>query len=260
MSGQALQILGSLGEAPQQSQSSGGGAGGSGSQAAGQETAAGGGNAGVAGAVGAFSGGLGNKQNLASENLIAQDAAAAAAAAVSIVDGLTTWDAIRTTLSGQAFYFSGDLPITCGGACLSAGGTPYGALQLQVDFNNRTLGGTGLTNPFNGRNDSYIHVHGLFSNPAVTTGADTVEQTISQMSFSALPGGSPAAIVLNVGNLGATTDSSGQLNTGNFIGSTVELLNAGGVVAKQAQTSLVFSGTNTLSTPMAAAGTFIAPR
>ncbi|MCX5794905.1 MAG: FecR domain-containing protein [Elusimicrobia bacterium] len=249
MSGQAQQILGALGEAPQQGQSSGG-TGASGSQAAGQDTAAGSGNAGTAGAVGDFTGGQNQNQTLASQT----------AAASGIADGLSTWDQVRSISPGQAYYFSGEAgPITCTG-CVSA--APEASLQLQIDFSNRTVGGTGLFNPISSSNQSFIHIHGVND----SLNGDTVQQTISQIPFAALAGG--ASLVLknspspntNQMGLGSITSTIGSYSGSGFDGSAISLQNAGGVAAKNAATNLTFSAQNTLSATVTASGSFTAPR
>ena len=172
--------------------------------------------------------------------------------------GPTTWDFINgNNPGGQGYYFSGEAPIACtGSGCVSS--APTGSLQLQVNFAARTVGGTGILNPTNSSNQSFIHVHGI-----TTTGnTDTIEQTISSISFASLTG--PAKITLNAGNLGTMTTTalgtSGFSGTNPFNGSTVSLINAGGVVAAQARTNMVFSGTNSMSNPVNVNSTFTSPK
>jgi hypothetical protein len=180
----------------------------------------------------------------------------AAQTAKTIADGLTTWESIRANLAGggQAFYFSADQPISCSG-CTSS--THWGALQLQVDFTNRTIGGTGLTNPYNGRYESFIHVHGLYN----AGNADTVESTIpNAISFDSLTGNATLPLSGHLSSVSCSGTGCAGFGTGNFSGSSVDLLNAGGVEAKTAETHLDFSGTNSMSSPNSASGTFLAPR
>jgi hypothetical protein len=175
-------------------------------------------------------------------------------------NGLTTWDFINGhNPGGQGYYFSGEAPVTCSGPCAS-GSSITGSLQLQINFAARTLGGAGgISNPISGQSGSFIHIHGV----GQTGTADKIQQLIglggsglNPISFSALTG--PATITLNATNLGSLTSTT--LATGNFNGSSISLVNAGGVTAAQAQTNMVFTGSNASSSAVSASGTFLSPR
>ena len=171
------------------------------------------------------------------------------AAQTGNLDGVTTWDAIRGDITtGQGYFFSGEAPITCSG-CVST--SPEGSLQLQIDFGARTVGGTGITNPVNSLNTSFIHFHGA----STSNNSDTVQQTINQISFASLTG--PAVIKLDNSNLGSLT---GPANSGGFKGSEIALETANGITAVQAVTSLKFTGSSTTNQPLSASGQFTSPR
>ena len=178
----------------------------------------------------------------------------------TIPNGISTWDNIRQNqTSGSGFYFSGEAgPINCTG-CLSS--APRGSLQLFIDFGARTIGGdTAFSGP-SGTTGSFIHIHGVDS----VGNTDTIQQRIglggsglSPISFSSLTG--PATLVLNSTNLGPTTITTSSPAGGSFAGSSISLVNAGGVAAAQAQTSMTFSGSTGSSIPVSANGTFLSPR
>ena len=171
-----------------------------------------------------------------------------------------TWDYIRQNQpSGSGFYFSGEAgPINCTG-CLSS--APKGSLQLFVDFGARTIGGDTAFNGPSGTTGSFIHIHGVDS----SGNTDTIQQRIglggsglSPISFSSLTG--PATIVLNSSNLGSTTITTSSPAGGSFAGSSISLVNAGGVVAAQALTNMTFSGSTGASAAVSANGSFLSPR
>ena len=207
MGGQALQILGSLGEAPQQSGSGGGAGGGAGgaspSQQSGQNTAAGSGNAGTAGAMSDFSGGLNNTQTLASQ---------IAAAASTITDGLANWDQVRGVQTGVGSYIGSGVYTCTAGSCVGYPGAI--TFQLDVDFGARTYGG----------GTSSINLSGTVLN-------DTTN--IQPTSFSGLTG-STQNTPLSVNNIAFNT-------------STIALMNRGGVAAKDAVLNMVYSTSVTMA-------------
>jgi len=185
----------------------------------------------------------------------------AIASQFGIPNGVTTWDFIRANqTSGSGFYFSGEAPVTCSGPCASS--DVRGSLQLYIDFGARTVGGDTAFNGPSGATGSFIHIHGV----AQSNNSDTIQQRIglggsglNPISFSSLSGA--ATLTLNGTNLGTTTTvNAGPGGGGNFNGSTISLVNSGGVVASQAQTKMTFSGSNASSTPVTASGTFLSPR
>jgi hypothetical protein len=177
-----------------------------------------------------------------------------------VPDGITSWDFIRQNQpSGTGVYFSGEaLGINCPNCASSA---PEGSLQLYIDFGARTLGGGNAVGP-SGLQGSFIHIHGV----STAGNSDTIQQRIglggsglNPISFSSLSG--PATIALNATNLGpVTTTLTVGGATGVFNGSSISLVNAGGVVAAKAQTNLVWAGTNNASAATNASGTFLSPR
>ena len=183
---------------------------------------------------------------------------------VVVPDGITTWDFIRQNQpSGQGYYFTDLGTLSSCTNCTSA--AAVGSVQLQIDFAARTLGGSGgITNPVSTVNGSFIHLHGV----STSGNTDTIQQTIglggsSPIPFSSLTG--PATITLNGTNLGTVSTNGGFPfgGTGSFSGTTISLVNAGGVVAKNASTTLVFSGTGnglTATASTSASGTIVSPR
>jgi hypothetical protein len=186
------------------------------------------------------------------------------AANLGINDGPATWEQVLANVqTGTGFFFSGHAPISCSGACinLSSPNNPLGAVQLFVDFGARTVGGaTAFLGP-SGISGSFIHIHNIYSS------GDTTQQLIggggsglNPISFASLSG--PASITLQTGvnTASITTGSSPFFASGNFNGSTISLVNAGGVAAATAQVNLTYSGTNTSLSSVGASGTFPAPR
>lgn len=182
----------------------------------------------------------------------------------NIPNGISTWDLIRSNVtSGTGYYFTDLGALSSCSNCTSA--NPVGSVQIQIDFANRTLGGPGgILNPVSGVSGSFIHIHGV----SQSGNTDTIQQTIgassgaNPISFASLSG--PATIALNSNNLGSTTtNGTANLASGNFNGSSISLVNAGGVVAAQAQTKLVFNGTGNGASSFAttsAAGTILSPK
>jgi len=253
MSQQLSQILGSLGgPAPSGSQSSDGGASGtqasgqggtSVTQASGQGTAAGGALANTSADMISFS----NSANTTVTGGAQLDNAIALGN--GIAEGFSTWEQVLSISQGQAYYYS-SAGITCSG-CVST--LPLGALQLQIDFNSRTIGGpNGPINPANGSMGSFIQLNG------VTSTVDTLQQTIGLIHFDSLTG--DASLVLKtspsapnemaLGGLTLNGESASPLVSGSFDGTTIKLRNSGGVAAAAALTNLQFSGTNSVTTPV----------
>jgi len=216
MSGQALQILGSLGEAPPQGGTggSGGGAGATGgegggesaSQSAGQDTAAGSGNAGIAGAMGDFAGGLDNNQTLASQ----------AAAVAGIVDGLSTWEQVTTAFTGQGYYVGVGDYVCTGGSC-GSGTTVTNGLDFSayVDFAARQItSGSVVVAAF----------------PSVGPPWDSV--TI----VSPIPFGTSGNAVISLCDPGPC-----GVNGGNFYGTTANFMNRGGAAAADMKVDLKYT-------------------
>ncbi|MBI3547838.1 MAG: FecR domain-containing protein [Elusimicrobia bacterium] len=168
-------------------------------------------------------------------------------------DGIAQWDIILANVpSGQGYYFSGDAG---GVSCTGCFSTPQAALQLQIDFGARTVGGTGILNPTSGSNQSFIHLHN------VTSSADTVQQSINSISFASLSGA--ATLVLKNSPTASNDMQLGSLTGGytgaGFNGTTITLYNSDGIAANSAKTNLTYTATNTATVTATASGTFDSP-
>lgn len=216
------------------------------SQAAGQDVAEAEGDLSHISTVGGAEDNLDSTANRASEDNITKG--------VAVTDGQSTWDQIRQNVpTGQGYYFSGEAPINCSG-CLGSAPNRMASLQLQIDFGAKTVGGAGITNLTNGSNLSFIHLHGMNSSDT----SNSIQSVINSMSFSSLSGN--AAITLTVGtNIAAAVSSNG--GSGTFNGSTISLINAGGVTAANALTNMLFTGNNTSGGgAVSANGSFTSPK
>ncbi|MCX5795388.1 MAG: FecR domain-containing protein [Elusimicrobia bacterium] len=221
MSAQAQQILGSLGEAPQQGPAAGGagGAGGgagpaqggqSTSQAAGQDTAAGSGNAGTSADVLNFS----NSANTAQQT--------AAQTASPIADGLSTWDQVRSLQGTGSYSGVGDYFCSGGTACGAGTNVPGGlTFQLSVDFGARVLSG------------GNISLSGPITDSAPQSSAD---------SFAGSTGNAIFGKTLN--GFGPSLGTSG----GDFSKTTVSFMNRGGTAAADMKVDLQYSNSATAAT------------
>lgn len=189
------------------------------STSAGQETALAAESSADAGDLGDASSDLGEDTNTASQ---------AAAASAGILDGIATWNDVRTVQSGQAHYYlsgaagSWNLTTCNGGSCAnnSEGSMSF---QMNIDFGARTYGGSG----------SFISG----SDSDTTVGSVSASTTIDLASFAALDG--QARI----------TDVEGVCSA------VIDLINVGGSAAHQASATLNYNTGSTVGS-----GTVLAPR
>lgn len=189
------------------------------SESAGQDTALAGETSAATGDAGSSAADLGDDTTAA-----AQDAAEAA----GIVDGIATWNDVRTIQSGQAHYYlsgaagSWNLTTCNSGSCAnnSEGSMSF---QMNIDFGARTYGGSG----------SFISG----SDSDTTVGSVSASTTIDLASFAALDG--QARI----------TDVEGVCSA------VIDLINVGGSAAHQASATLNYNTGTTVGS-----GTVIAPR
>lgn len=163
-----------------------------------------------------------------------------------VADGISTYEQMRTVSSGNAFFFSNEVAINCSG-CPASALAPVGAVQIYVDFTNRSLGGVAPMIGPSGQAASFIHLHGVY----VADRGDTVQQDIGQIAYSLLSGNA----TINSSNFigGATGGQPGDT----FSGTTIDIINKGGVVGAEAVGHLQFSNS---STGRSATGDIVAPR
>ncbi|MBI5200624.1 MAG: hypothetical protein HY925_03475, partial [Elusimicrobia bacterium] len=153
-----------------------------------------------------------------------------------IADGTATYDQLRSVNTGfTGWFFSGDSPISCGNCAGSAQGT----LQLWVDFANHTLGGSGtFAQSQSGQNVSFVHLHNIYSV------GDTVQRNIAAVDYFPLSGDAKYSPSFS----GAVTCTAGCAGGESFAGTTIEIRNAGGVIAAQAVGNIQFaSSTRSIS-------------
>ncbi|TPW21260.1 MAG: hypothetical protein FD126_866 [Elusimicrobia bacterium] len=206
------------------SSSSGGTGGGddgdeSASASAGQDTARAAESSAETGDLGDASSDLGEDSNTAAQ---------AAAGAAGILDGIATWNDVRTVQSGQAHYYlsgaagSWNLTTCNSGSCAnnSEGSMSF---QMNIDFGARTYGGLG----------SFISG----SDSDTTVGSVSASTTIDVASFAALDGSA------------RITDVEGVCSA------VIDLINVGGSAAHQASATLNYNTGSTVGS-----GTVVAPR
>lgn len=198
MSDVAAKISSELDAAPSGKSQDGSSGGSSASDASGQDTAAGGALASDSSDTAETSNALHN-----------QAAQAAQEAAESVVDGIATWDQVRTLESGSGSY-SGSGVYTCTAGCSGSGSMSF---SINVDFAARTLGG--------GTSNISLSASPL-SFPASTS--------VSSLSFAALSGQATASL---------------PVTNPEFSGTTLSLLNKDGVIAKEARVNVAYDATIT---------------
>ena len=189
------------------------------SASAGQETARAAESSADAGDLGDASSDLGEDTNTASQ---------AAASAAGILDGIATWNDVRTLQSGQAHYYmsgaagSWNLTTCNGGSCANNSNGSM-SFQMNIDFGARTYGGSG----------SFISG----SDSDTTVGSVSASTTIDLSSFASLDGSA------------RITDVEGVCSA------VIDLINVGGSAAHQASATLNYNTGSTIGS-----GTVIAPR
>jgi len=226
MSQLAQQLLGALGPVGGGSTGSGGGGGATGSgesptQSSGQGTAAGGTLAGATGDILGYANTSDTTQQVASQT--------SATDAGGIVNGVSTWDQVRSAFAGQAGYYSGVGSYTCSGGSCGAGGSGYLSILVNVDFNARTYGGGSSDIALGGTTGNFI--------------SDST--SILQKSFG------------SSGNAAVTLSSSaGDITNSAFNGSTLSFQNRGGVAAQDVKVDLNYANSLSATASGSAVATF----
>jgi hypothetical protein len=145
----------------------------------------------------------------------------AAPTANTVVNGISTWDQVRSVQTGVGTY-SGVGSYTCsGGGCSGSGGMLF---AVNVDFGNRVLGGTGSSITLGaGPTPGAITQIGLAS--------DALTTLINPISFAS--GASPATIALLY--------SAGNHTNANFDNTTLSFQNQNGTPAQSMAVNLQFA-------------------
>jgi hypothetical protein len=121
------------------------------------------------------------------------------------VDGVSTWEEIRSQLTMGTGVYHGEGTYQCtGGGCIVDGAVTY---DIDVDFGARTLSGG--------------------ANSVLLTGGSLNAQS-SAINATTFPTGGPASVTLNMANP-------------NFNGTAITLINAGGVVARDSVLDLNYN-------------------
>jgi hypothetical protein len=151
----------------------------------------------------------------------------------SIVDGLASWDNVRTIPSGLAhFKGTGSFDLTsCGGSACTNNNTGSSSLTLNIDFGNRTYGG-------NCGGSCGSSSFSAFDSDTTNNAFASTSGSIGLTSFSSLTGD-------------AIINATGSNST-----AQIQLINAGGEAAKSATVTINYSdgSSNTAS------GSITAPR